>query len=173
MSTPQDPRPAGQQIADPAAVLKADLARQAALDLRAKGFTYRQIAAAMNVSVSTAHDYVNDGWARLNADSDDLRRVLRCIEDERLEELLAVSMPIALGEVEEEGVSRLEGILKGQMVVLRISQRKANLYGLDETKEVKASGGKANIVPLAQLRARVQATRAALAAQRQPEKASA
>jgi 3-deoxy-D-manno-octulosonic acid (KDO) 8-phosphate synthase len=40
-----------------------------ALDLRLQGFTYRQIAAAMNITVGTAHAYVKDALAEIPRDN--------------------------------------------------------------------------------------------------------
>lgn len=88
-----------------------------ALEMRKTGMSYRQIAARLDVSISTAHEYVTTALAEVTKEP---AATLLAIELERLESwLYAIEPAISEGD--------LKAIDRG----IRISQRIGKLTGLD------------------------------------------
>ncbi len=90
----KDERPKAIKDADPTAVLEADIKRQEALILRRAGRTFDEIGETLGVSGKTACQYVNDAWERIHDDTDEERRVLRAIEEDRIDAAVRVCMAI-------------------------------------------------------------------------------
>lgn len=101
-----------------------------AVALRASGATYREIAATLGVSLHAAHDAVKRALAAVPVESVD---ALRAVEGERLDHIWAALAPAALG-----------GDEKAAAVLVRISDRRAKLFGLDAPIQVE--GGLTQIV---------------------------
>ena len=89
-----------------------------ALDLRIGGANYRQIANVLKVSVGTAHTYVNEGLEQLRDANVEAFEQLRFIEVARLDSVLVALWP-------KRGNPRTADS------ILRISERRARLLGLD------------------------------------------
>lgn len=64
-----------------------------ALDYRLQGFTYRQISEAMHISVSTAHDYINDALKEIPRDK---AEAVLAQQLERYDMILQAFFPSAL-----------------------------------------------------------------------------
>ena len=97
-------------------------------ELRREGRTYRYIADALDVSVSTAHDLMQEALtARIPAAAE----TERVLEIERLDRMLA-----ALEDRLAHGV-KPETIVP---VMLRVSERRARLMGLDAPKQLHFTG---------------------------------
>jgi hypothetical protein len=173
-----DRRQKARKDGNPAGALAADLDRQRALELRKEGLSYRGIARELRVSISTAYDYVNDGWGRILDATDETRETLRAIEEENLDAMLARALPIATkdnltvvdveygpdGPVEvRKDAAELQ--LKAMARVLQISQRQAQLRGLDAPTKVEGSVSGSALEPLEVLAARVAEAKAKSAQQ--------
>ena len=100
-------------------IQRAQNAREA-LELRLQGLTFDQIGARMGFSRQRAHAIVAEELARVNAERSESAVLLRNIEAERLDRLLAAVWPMAS-----------VGILTAVDRVLRIMERRARLLGLD------------------------------------------
>lgn len=89
-----------------------------ALDLRIGGANYRQIANVLKVSLGTAHAYVNEGLEQLRDANADAFEELRLIEVARLDSMLV-------------SLWSKRGNPRTADTILRISERRARLLGLD------------------------------------------
>lgn len=95
-----------------------------ALTLRLGGMSYRRVADAQGCSVSTAHDRV-DRALRAYVPQEDVDQ-LRKIEGERLEATISRVL-----EVITSDEASAKQVLDAAMVLARLQERKAKLYGLD------------------------------------------
>jgi hypothetical protein len=103
--------------------------RQKALDLRKGGASYRAIAKTTDVSVAQAWDDVNGGLLELADQEQEKVKVLRQLEVERLDSLLLAHWTKAMkGDVFSSGI------------ILRISDRRAKLLGLDKPAQLDITG---------------------------------
>jgi hypothetical protein len=102
--------------------------RGKALDLRKQGQTYAQIAAALGVSESRAHQVVTEELRRLHAERSEAAGEVLRLELERLDVLQASVWPKAKAG-EPTAVER----------VLNIMARRAKLLGLDAPTKVAAT----------------------------------
>jgi len=103
----------------------ADVRRAQALQLRAAGASYRDIAAAMGCSVAVAHKLTTQAletWAREPLDA------VLAMENERLDQLLRAFWPAATA-----------GDVEAAALVLRILERRARMLGLDAPKRIDVS----------------------------------
>ena len=164
---PKDRRAKLHRDADPAAAIVADQDRQKAINLRLQGHTFREIAAAVGVSVETAHRYVNDGWERIQTATDEQRQELRDLELARLDAMLKRVLPIATAnnlkvekEVFRNGQAEIiceedaELQFKAVDRALKIGKRRAELLGLDAPAKIEVTG-KRKTVPLEELERRI------------------
>ena len=119
---------AGQK-ANPGQIETAALRRQQALTLRASGTRYRDIATALGVALSTAHEDVaralRDDAALHEHDVKTVRQLAR----ERYRALRASLMPKAL-----------RGDLGAVDRVVKVDTREAELFGYDAPKQTEVSG---------------------------------
>jgi Homeodomain-like domain len=99
-----------------------------AVELRRDGLSYRQIATALGCSVSTAHSYVRDELSLLAEHTLEATVQLRAVENARIDELWRSLWP------KREWPTTAAALV-------RLSQRRSSLNGLDAPKEVKISGG--------------------------------
>ena len=137
-----DTRPKLQKDARPSVAITADIARSRALKLRVKGYSFRAIAARLEVSVETAYRYVNDGWTRINDQTDEERARLRDLQEARLDVGLRVVMKILTARnlivVAKDGVGHevrlpaAELQLKAIDRLVKIVHRQSLLRGLDK-----------------------------------------
>lgn len=97
-----------------------------AVQLRAEGATYRQIAAALGVDLHTAHTAVQRAIAAVPVENVD---TLRAVEGEHLDALRAALIPAAVA-----------GDEKAAAVLVRISDRRSRLFGLDAPITVEGAG---------------------------------
>lgn len=116
----------GEQIA------ASDRARHA-LGLRRRGFTFRAIARRLDVSVSTAHGYVSEALADLRREASESAAELRQIEADRLD-ALTLRLWKALRGSSPGDCARLA------LALLRVSESRRKLIGLDAPTEVKMTG---------------------------------
>ena len=98
----------------------------AALELRLKGMSYRQIAEQLQIQVGTAHELVNTYL--LNAVTEPGEE-LRTLEVERLD----VMLKAIWADVEAGDVKAIDAALK-------ISDRRAKLLGIDAPTKIEHSG---------------------------------
>lgn len=139
--------------------------------LRARGLSYRQIAAELTVDVATAHAAVQRA---LNAVIEDAGEEVRKLELERLDTMYAAALEVLdrqhvtvsngkiirrqvgwerddAGEIQCDGegkpIAIYEDLLDDSPVLqaidrlLRIQERRAKLLGLDAEKKINVSGG--------------------------------
>lgn len=110
-------------------------AQQQALDaeaarLRTLGYSYREIAAAEGVKVSTAYRRVTRA---LMAEPTDAGR-LRALETRRLDDLWKAAWREVI-RTDAKPVERLSGV----QTCVKIMERRARLYGLDQPVQIEAT----------------------------------
>lgn len=105
--------------------------RRRALNLRKTGFSYRQIAEQLDVTVKTAY---NDVQHELKAITKEPAEQVLEIELNRLDDLLRVTSAVAFDASRKAG-DRLGAIDRA----LRIMDRRAKYLGIDEPKAVNES----------------------------------
>lgn len=94
-----------------------------AVQLRGEGLGYRAIAARLDCSLSTAHELVSEALAAVPAES---VQQLRAVESDRLDQMHnALRSGIKSGDPAAVGVA------------VRVSARRAALYGLDAPVKVE------------------------------------
>lgn len=106
--------------------LRAAERRLKAFELRKAGDSYRKIATALDVSVAQAHDDVNTALAELATQECASAKEYRALELERLDAILLAVWKDAT-----------KGHLGAVDRVLRISERRARLLGLDASPAVQ------------------------------------
>lgn len=117
--------------------------------LRAQGWAYRRIAAHLGISVSTAHTRVERA---LKETVQEAAAEVRTLELERLDALYVAAMDVL--ERQHVTVSHGKVIYQGEQPLiddgpvlaaidrlLKISERRAKLLGLDSAEKVEVSGG--------------------------------
>lgn len=131
-----------------------------ALDLRADGLTFNEIGAQLKITGSGARKLVERALERLREENAEGRKHLRDIETRRLDRMLRALGP-ALREGEPEACK----------IALKIQERRAKLYGLDEPEkaEVKFEGTMDPAGTFASLMARLAAAASPGSAQPQRE----
>jgi transposase len=164
----KDRRKKARKDGNPSGALSADLDRQKALKWREEGMSYRDIAAKLGVSLSTAYKYVNDGWERVNEETDESRRVVRAMEEDNLDAMLKVALPLATknnllvitteftadGPVE---VRKEDAELQFKAIdrVLKIGKRRAEIRGTDAPVKIENQVSGSALEPLEVLAQRV------------------
>lgn len=118
-----------------AETLQAELNRQKALELKLAGATFRDIAKALGVSVSTAHGYVKDWLDDIRAENAELANDVKRIALARLNK-----MRMSLWSKREQ--PRVADTL------LRIDEREARLLGLDAPLRWEGSGPGGGPIPV-------------------------
>lgn len=108
--------------------------RVRAVDLRRAGKSYREIASEMGISLGRAHALVTEALEEVTTEAVDS---LRLVEGERLDAALAAIWPRVEG-----------GDLKAIEAFLRISVRRAQLFGIDQTADVAQVNNVAIIVDI-------------------------
>lgn len=101
-----------------------------AVALRKQGFSFRQIASRMGMSVDGVHSAVVRSLRKLNEQTRLETAELRALEGEKLDTLQAAIWKRAI-----------EGDLPAFDRVLKLMERRAALYGLDAPKAVTLSSG--------------------------------
>lgn len=107
--------------------------RRNALGLRRNGATYEQIAEALDISVSTARNYIKDALEAITKDIAETADEIRELELQRLDHMLRVLAP----KIE---TSAAEGDYRPMQMQLRIQERRAKLLGLDAPSKHDHSG---------------------------------
>lgn len=126
-------------------VLAAKAERVAeALKLAQQGKTYRQIAAALDVALSTAHGYVKDAIAEIpKAAADELRAVEEMRLEMLWEQLVDQLQPRVVEAFDEEGEPlRIEVYDEAPRVIeiaRKLSESKRKLLGLDAPQAIEGS----------------------------------
>ena len=100
-----------------------------ALDLRKAGFTFREIADKLDMSLGQAHKYVHDELKNLAAQALDSADELRQMELERLDMLIKGLEPMA-------AVGKPDAV----SAYLRVMERRAKLLGLDAPVRQEVTG---------------------------------
>lgn len=75
-----------------------------ALDYRLQGFTFRQIAEAMKISASTAHDYVNDALKEIPRDN---AEAVLAMQLERYDMIIQTFLPKVIADADNFAASSL------------------------------------------------------------------
>ena len=99
-----------------------------ALEMRVEGLTYRDIAATLGVSVSTAHEAVKRGLEELSALSLEKAEELRAVELERLEAQHTALWP-------RRGDEKVADVLR------KLSESRRKLLGIDGPHRIKLDVG--------------------------------
>ncbi len=113
-----------------------------ALDLRAGGATYREIATQMDLSVAYSYQLVRDALAQLRRDAQEDADEARAIELRRLDAqyLRFLNKLLAQGALPDEATG---------LQLLRIAERRARLLGLDAPTASEISGPGGGPIPIA------------------------
>lgn len=113
---------------------KKALDKYEVLLLRAQGYTYRSIAAKLEMGITTAFDHVKDALAELNAKRDGLTEHYRTLELERTDELLDICA--------KEFDSATDWEKKKDIIetVLKIQDRRIKLLGLEAPQKHEHTG---------------------------------
>lgn len=98
-----------------------------ALRMRKGGATFRQIARTLNISISTAHEYVSSAIAELRDEKSDLAIAVRDLQLVRLDSML-------------RQLWRKRDQPRVADTILRMMQREADLVGADAPKRTELSG---------------------------------
>ena len=104
----------------PVNIVDETLGRKTAIKLRAEGLSYKAIAEEMGVSLQTAHNWVTAELEQARKDTAESVAELRELEAMRLDRLL-----VKWFEKAEAGNA------EALSAVLRISERRAKMYGID------------------------------------------
>lgn len=110
----------------------------AALELRKEGHSLQAIADSLQCSKTYAHKLVSESLRELAKQSEQAAEELRELESTRLD---------ALWEASYERAK--EGDMSAINTCIRISERRAKLFGLDGTQKMEYSGGVAISLQLA------------------------
>lgn len=102
---------------------------RAALDLRAQGLSYRDIADRLGIGRTTAHRYVTRELAYLAQECREDAEQIRTLELQRLDALYVIAARVAS-----------DGDLAGIDRCVKIAERRAKLLGLDQAQKVEHSG---------------------------------
>lgn len=116
-----------------AARVQAAERRLEALRLRRDGYTYQQIASALGVSVSRAHDLVTGAYRQLREELSETADDALQLDLSRLDGLLRAHWPRAVGAGAEPPDP------KSAEVVLKMIDRRARLLGLDAPTKTEGS----------------------------------
>lgn len=119
---PKAPRTSPQTV-------RSTVRSRAALDLRAQGFSYSDIADRLGIGRSTAHRYVTQELAYLAQECREDAEQIRTLELQRLDTLYVIAVGAAL-----------DGDLAGVDRCIKIAERRAKLLGLDQAQRVEHSG---------------------------------
>lgn len=103
--------------------------RHKAFELFKMGWTYRQIAENLGVTIPCAHTYVQEELGYLKDDIKEMAHAWLDIELRRLEDLMRTLQPRAL-----------QGDVRCIDRVLKIMERKAKFLGLDAPEKKEISG---------------------------------
>lgn len=122
------------QAASPGAV-DAEKTRADALELRAGGANYRQIATMLKIAVATAYKYVNEGYEELRLFNDEQKAEVKRLELYRLDAML-----LKLWSKRDQP--------RHADTILRIMERRAKLLGLDEPIRWEGSGPNGGPLPI-------------------------
>ena len=117
------PRP----VTGPRTVERIDWHRTA-VDMRAKGHTYQQIADACGVSMSAAYKAVCTYLEQTRAIAREAAEDVKRIELDRLDRMLAAVAPKAE-----------DGDLQAVQTAIKLQERRAKLLGLDAPAETKST----------------------------------
>ncbi len=107
--------------------VRVEARREKALALRIEGHTYLAIAAKLSISKSRAHDLVQQALTELKERNLEQAEQVRDIEVARLDEMV-------------KALWKKRGNPRAADSILRIAQRRSDLYGLDAPKRTEMSG---------------------------------
>jgi hypothetical protein len=125
-----------------AALLKQVERRNNVLKLRRRGLGRAEIADAMAklgdpLSDSTVNDILTSQLNRIAKEDTETTEQLRVLENQRLDDLLATFLPLALRQSKDH---QPRDQARAAAVVLKAMDRRAKLNGLDAAQEVRHSG---------------------------------
>jgi hypothetical protein len=115
--------------------------RAQATALRREGKTYARIGQIMRISEQAAHRLVKSALQARRLELDESVDEVRTMELERLDKLTRV-MFLRLDDHKNADPERTV------TAILRISERRANLLGLDAPKDFRIAPGGSNVVPV-------------------------
>lgn len=115
-----------------------------ALELKAKNYTYREIAAELGIAVSSAYEAVQRGLRRtvapaVEAYRDEEADRLEQLRREALELLLTEKFEVSAGRVTDQ--EDLGHKIAALQMLLKISESTRKLHGLDSAAKVTVDGG--------------------------------
>lgn len=103
---------------------------KASLDLRRAGFTYREIADTLTISVGAAHAYVKTGMMRAIEECKESGSLVRAQELDRIDRMQRAVWKQAI-----------EGDMQAIATVLRLMERRAALLNIDAPKSFHIEEG--------------------------------
>ena len=120
---PKAPKTSPQKV-------RSTVRSRAALDLRAQGFSYSDIADRLGIGRSTAHRYVTQELAYLAQECREEAVHVRDLELQRLDDLYLIAYRAIIDGYDLPAIDRC----------LRIMERRAKLLGLDAAQKVDVQG---------------------------------
>ena len=130
--------------------MAAETLRIRAVELKVGGLTYRQIGVRLEVTHTRAIQLVNEALASQRTESEKTLQRLRDLEDERLDLALQNIAPLltapelmlirTLNDGSEVREDAAELRLKAVDRLLKVSQRRSELHGLDAPKRTELTG---------------------------------
>jgi hypothetical protein len=135
LNTERDRRPKRLKAATIGVIELADMNRRRAFELRLPPhrLSYPAIARALGVSISTAYDYVNKEHGSLLQEIVEKRDQLRDLENQTIDALMEVFLPIALDPAQHG----IEVSLRTVDRMTRLIEQKCRLNGLEVAPKVK------------------------------------
>ena len=116
--------------------------REAAADLRADGWKLADIATELGISVGSVHNYLAEAKQEANRRAGDLGEQIRATEDVRLLDIIDRGMAMvdaAAGKCDKHGAPIDFKAASALGTVLRASESRRRLYGVDAPTKVTAS----------------------------------
>ncbi len=109
--------------------------RKIAFELRKRRYTYQEIADHLDVSIKTAHQYVNAYWEEIKDTTAEVAEQVREMELASLDEIYKRWAPVALESEDSELALKVIDRL------LKIQERRAKLLGLETPAKVDMMTG--------------------------------
>ena len=116
--------------------------REAAANLRADGWRLADIATEIGISIGTVHNYLAEAKQEANRRAGDLGEQIRATEDVRLLDIIDRGMAMvdaAAGKCDRHGAPIDYKAATALGTVLRASESRRRLYGVDAPTKVTAS----------------------------------
>ena len=119
--------------------LKAAERRLEAMRLRKAGWTYREIADQLGINHSSVYQFVTEAMAEVRNQTSQEAEEYRAVELSRLEQIHKDWAPLATPGAEADHYA-IENAAKAAAIVLKASERRSKLLGLDAPEKKELSG---------------------------------